>query len=260
MSIITLLTDFGYQDPYVGIMKGVVSTINPDAIILDIAHDVPSFSVRHAAFSLFSYYKYYPKNTVHLVVVDPGVGSNRKAIAAKIDGNYYVLPDNGIITYIWKEGEAKEAYSLENKKYFLLPLSNTFHGRDIFSPVAAYISKGIDIKEFGPKIEKPVLFSIRSAEKRGNKITGEIIYTDKFGNAVANIPRELFDGESAFYVNIKKQKIYNFAHFYGEYKIKEKFSIFGSTEYLELSMNQGSIVDELKIKIGDPIEVVFINQ
>ena len=159
-SIITLLTDFGTKDFYVGVMKGVIYDINPSVLISDISHDIPTFGIKFAAFSLFTYWKYYPPDTIHLVVVDPGVGSERGAIVSKIDNHYFVLPDNGIISYIWKEGTNKQIYRIENEKFFHKPVSSTFHGRDIFAPVSAYLSKNVNITEFGEKIDNPILFDL----------------------------------------------------------------------------------------------------
>ncbi len=257
MKIITVLTDFGYQDPYVGIMKGVMLNINPDLNIVDISHNVPSFSIRHAAFSVFSYYKYFPEDTIHLIVVDPGVGSKRKAIGARIDNRYFILPDNGIITYIWYYGKEKEAYVIENEKYFLKPVSNTFHGRDIFSPAASYLSRGIALKEFGPLLDKPILFSFYAPKKYDNRIEGEVIYTDKFGNVITNISREMLPTNKAFCVEIKNEKICKFVRFYGEAKEGERVSIVGSTGLLELSQNQESLKTSLNIRIGDKVKIVF---
>lgn len=258
-AIITVLTDFGYMDPYVGIMKGVMAKINPKAKIIDISHDVPSFSIKHAAFSLFSYYRYFPDHTVHLVVVDPGVGSKRKAIVTKIDKRYFVLPDNGVISYVWEneKGKDKKVFNIENEKYFLHPVSNTFHGRDIFAPIAAHISRNIGIEEFGKELEDPVLFPFPKPYIKDNILHGEVIYIDKFGTVVTNIKRDLLDGKELFCAEIKTHRICNFANYYGEYKEREEFMIFGSSNFLELSINRGSFSKKLKVNIGDEVKVIF---
>ncbi len=258
MSTITILTDFGYQDPYVGVMKGVILSIFPGANIVDISHDIPSFSIKHAAFSLFSYYKYFPENTVHLIVVDPGVGSLRKAIVVEAGNRYFVLPDNGIITYVWNHEEKKRAYILENDKYFLKPVSNTFHGRDIFSPVSAYLSKGVDIENFGPSLDLPVLLPPLTLKREKGCISGEIIYIDKFGNAVTNIEKDLIPKESPnLCIKIKDVCIQRILQYYGEAAKGERFGIFGSTNFLELSENQGKLSGSINLKIGDRVQVIF---
>ncbi len=257
MKMVTILTDFGYQDPYVGVMKGVISNIDPEIKIVDISHDIPSFGIKHAAFSLFSYYKYFPLGTVHLIVVDPGVGSERRAIALKIDGMYFVLPDNGIISYVWERGRDKKAYTLENQDYFLKPISNTFHGRDIFSPVAAYLAKGINIESVGSFLSTPVLFPFPMPKRKGHILYGEVIYTDKFGNVVTNIKKEDLSPGSSFTINLNYTYIKRIVKYYGEAEKGERFGIFGSTGFLELSENQGRLSDSLGAKIGDKIEVIF---
>ncbi len=256
MSTITVLTDFGYQDPYVGIMKGVIINIFPGVKILDISHDIPSFSIKHTAFSLFSYYKYFPKGTIHLVVVDPGVGSLRKAIVVEAGDRYFVLPDNGIITYVWNHEEKKKAYILENEKYFLKPISNTFHGRDIFSPVAAYIAKGVNIEEFGSSLDTPLLLPPLTLKKEKSYILGEIIYIDKFGNAVTNIEKSLISRNISC-IRVKDLCIKRILRYYGEAEKGEKFGLFGSTNFLELSENQGKLSDSMNLEIGDKVQIIF---
>ncbi len=258
MKIITILTDFGYQDPYVGIMKGVMLKISPQTALVDISHDVPSFGIRHAAFSLFSYYRYFPENSIHLIVVDPGVGSERKAIVAKIDHYYFVLPDNGIISYVWHAGKEKIAYVLENKKYFLTPVSHTFHGRDIFSPVAAYIARDIPLKEFGPLLEKPDLFPFLHPKRGKDGLEGEVIYTDKFGNIVTDIEKKDILSFKRFYIKVRGVRIDKLVKYYGETKRGERFGIFGSTGFLELSENQGNLSRSLNVSIGDKVDIISV--
>ncbi len=256
MSTITILTDFGNQDPYVGIMKGVILNIFPSINLVDISHDIPSFSIKHAAFSLFSYYRYFPEGAVHLVVVDPGVGSFRKAIVVEAGNRYFVLPDNGIITYVWNHEEKKKAYILENEKYFLKPISNTFHGRDIFSPVAAYTAKGVNIEEFGSPLKAPFLLPPLTLKKEKSSILGEIIYIDKFGNAVTNIEKGLIS-KNVSCIKVKDFCIKRILRYYGEAEKGEKFGIFGSMNFLELSENQEKLSDSMNLNIGDEVQVIF---
>lgn len=188
--IITLLTDFGYQDPFVGQMKGVILTINREVKIVDITHDIQPQAVEDAAFVLWQSFKYFPKGTIHVAVVDPEVGSQRKALIVKSQGHYFVAPDNGILSYVIKEPFV--CVSIENTKYFLQKESPTFQGRDIFAPVAAWLSKGVSLSKFGKPVKEVVqkFNLLQGVKKFEDKIVGQIVYIDRFGNAITNIRAE----------------------------------------------------------------------
>lgn len=188
--IITLLTDFGYSDSFVGQMKGVILSINPQVNIVDITHDIRNHEIEEASFLLWSSYKYFPSGTIHIAVVDPGVGSKRKAVVAEIDEHYFLFPDNGLISYVLKDKTFK-AYKIENRKYILRQKSPTFQGRDLFAPAAAWLSKEVPIENFGEEIKKLKTLPIKEPkvirDKNGLKIIGNVIHIDKFGNVITNI-------------------------------------------------------------------------
>ena len=165
MPIITLLTDFGVEDAYVGMMKGVVLSINPSAVIIDITHHIEPQNLIQPAYIINSYYRYFPENTVHIIVIDPGVGSDRSIIAVKMMEHVFLAPNNGVLTLLMDEGKVDALVRVENQRFFLKSVSRTFHGRDIFAPVAAYISKGIDIKKLGPSLGQKNWFNFDSKNR-----------------------------------------------------------------------------------------------
>jgi S-adenosyl-L-methionine hydrolase (adenosine-forming) len=189
---IAILTDFGSTDNYVGVMKGVIRNISPFADIIDLTHGVPPGDIRSAAFSLESAFNYFPKNTIFLCVVDPGVGSERRAIAVEADGRYFVAPDNGLLTGILANSNSIKAINLTNTKFHLPQKSLTFHGRDIFAPVAAHLSMKIELEELGEiiKIENLIKLENYSALADDNIIIGKIIHTDTYGNLITDIPAD----------------------------------------------------------------------
>lgn len=249
--IITLTTDFGYKDPFVGQMKGVILSINPEVQIVDITHDVASHSIEDAARLIWQSFKYFPQGTIHVVVVDPGVGSKRKALAVEAFNHYFLAPDNGVLTFILKKSIFK-AFSIENKKYILRKDSPTFQGRDLFSAAAAWLSRGVKIEDFGKKIKKPVLIGIDEAIKSANKIIGKVVYIDKFGNAITNI--ELLKEK------VKEVKFRDltlpFVKFYEECKNSPAATL-NSDGYVEIFFYRSSAAELLNIKRGETIEVLI---
>jgi len=186
---IALLTDFGTGDGFVGAMKGVILSINPGVQIVDISHEVEPFDILEGALLLKAHYKYFPTGTIFVAVVDPGVGSERKPVALRVGDYFFVGPDNGIFDLVVKELKGPpSAVVLENEKYQLPRVNNTFHGRDIFAPAAAYLSKGVPLKEFGREIDYEPKLNFPEAEGEGKKLRGEIIHFDRFGNAITNVP------------------------------------------------------------------------
>ena len=189
---IAILTDFGSNDNYVGVMKGVIRNLSPFADIIDLTHGVSPGDIRSAAFSLETAYNYFPKNTIFLCVVDPGVGSERRAVAVEADGRYFVAPDNGLLTGIFANSNSKKAVNLTNTNFHLPQKSSTFHGRDIFAPVAAHLSMKVELEELGELIDVENLIQLENytATIDGNKITGNIIHTDTYGNLITDIPAD----------------------------------------------------------------------
>ncbi|MFQ5818108.1 MAG: S-adenosyl-l-methionine hydroxide adenosyltransferase family protein [Terriglobia bacterium] len=254
--LITLLTDFGSADYYVGAMKGAILNVNPEAEIIDITHDVTPHDILDAAFTLAQVYPYYPTRTVHLVVVDPGVGTTRRPILASGDNHYFIAPDNGVLSFIYPQQEKLTVREISAEHYFLSPVSQTFHGRDIFSPVAAYLSKGIEPYQFGEEIANFVRLQVPKPQALHAKaFKGIVLKIDRFGNAITNISRgdvpALFaDQTPAFKLKVGQKEISKLVRAYGEGGQNEVFAILGSSGYLELATNRGAAARLLGINRG----------
>jgi S-adenosyl-L-methionine hydrolase (adenosine-forming) len=246
-SIITLTTDFGLNDHYTGVMKGVILGINPAAEIVDITHTIDSYNIVEAAFRLMSFYSYFPEGAVHVVVVDPGVGGERKSIAVEAGGYFFVGPDNGVFSLIYENINPRRIVEITNPKYMFKSVSNTFHGRDIFAPAAAYISSGLKLRKLGSEVTSPELLNIPKPSVEDNEISGEIIYSDHFGNLVTNIPGKLVDKDSK--VRIGRARIDRISESYSDEAKGELLAIIGSTGLLEISVNQGSAKEFFKMKL-----------
>jgi S-adenosyl-L-methionine hydrolase (adenosine-forming) len=248
VSAITLLTDFGTADYFVGAMKGVILSINPQAVIADITHEIPAQDVAAGAWQLLAAYDTFPAGTIHVAVVDPGVGSTRRPIVVRAGDHLFVGPDNGIFTYIYNSHPSFEAFNVTETKYFRHPVSNTFHGRDIFAPVAAALSTGVDPSSLGPRISDPVRLSTLAGP--------QIIHIDRFGNLITNITCDQFTEGSRLSVN--GRVISAVRKFFGENvgDRDEPFAIWGSAGLLEIAVNGGSAAEILRVKRGfTPIEI-----
>lgn len=244
--IITLTTDFGNRDHYVGSMKGVIYTINPDVTITDITHEIPAHDVFSAAFTLKSFVPYFPKEAIHIVVVDPGVGSIRKPIVLEADEKFFVGPDNGVFTYVILESESFRAYEISNPKYFLSRVSFTFHGRDIFAPAAAHLSLGVSIGDLGKRLTNPFMLEIKEPDIGEGQIIGEVIYEDTFGNLITNIPGSMVDSNSRLCVC--DIVINGVCKSYSDASEGELLAVIGSSGFLELSVNRGRASDLIKCR------------
>ena len=252
--IITLLTDFGLQDPFVGIMKGVILNIIPNAHIIDISHNIRSHNILEGAFVLFQSYSYFPKGTTHIAVVDPGVGSNRKKLIIKTSDYMFVVPDNGIASLITDIKEA-EIFEITNRWYFLNDVSDTFHGRDIFAPVGAYLAKGVKPEKISTRIKEIETLSLPNLEIKGNRGIGTVIYIDKFGNIITNIKKGCFNDIKS--IDIKSKKITKVSKSYNSVEQGRILAIYGSSNLLEISMNKENAAEKMNIKIGDKINFDF---
>ncbi|MBP1700756.1 MAG: Chlorinase [Deltaproteobacteria bacterium] len=258
--IITLLTDFGIKDPYVASMKGVILNINPQCTLIDITHHVNPHDIQEGAFLLAKTYSYFPKGTIHLAVVDPGVGGARKPILLVTQNYLFVGPDNGLFTLVAKRERVKQVIDLTNKKYFLPQISTTFHGRDIFAPVAAYLSLGIPPSNFGEKLDHRVKLNLKEPVLRGKKLFGEIVLIDHFGNLISNIDQPRFTNFAKCYpfvIRIGEKAISNIKKGYWEGKKQETIALFGSGGFLEISINEGNAQRVLKVKKGEPITIII---
>ena len=254
---IALLTDFKFQDPFIGVMKGVIYGINPDAKIVDLAHNLPSFDVRHAAFILKISYRYFPQGTVFCCVVDPGVGTTRRGIAIKTRNYYFVGPDNGCLSLAAFEDGIVTVVELKNREFMLPEISTTFHGRDIFAPVSAYISRGVPLSVLGPQVDPGSLVRI---ELKPPKISEdeyevEVIATDGFGNIFLNIPTESFKEPLGTKVIIKtKNKTLQaiVGRTFGDVSPKNLVLLKETSHgYLELAANMASAREILGVSPGD---------
>ena len=247
--IITLTTDFGLSDPFVGIMKGVILAITPNAQLVDISHDIRPYDIREAMFVVESMYRYFPKGTVHIVVIDPGVGSTRRPLAAEAHGHLFVAPDNGVLSTVLET----DAYHIQNERLFLKPVSQTFHGRDIFAPVAAYLAGGTPIDLVGLRIHDFVRKSLPQPRRVGGKIVGSVLRIDKFGNVITNVRRS--DLSPNFTIRVAGLPVARLCSNFSEADPGECVAVEGSTGYIEIAMNQESAADRLKVASGAEIEV-----
>lgn len=261
--IITLTTDFGLHDPFVGIMKGVILQICPDVNIIDVSHQIDRHDIESAAFIINCAYKYFPQGTIHCIVIDPGVGSDRGSILAVTDKYKFIAPDNGVLSYIYDKEGIKEVYLLTESRYFLSNISNTFHARDIFAPISAWLANGINPKEFGPQINNYIQFPLEKAQvyDNGRRIVGKIIYIDYFGNLITNIQNSLIlkalKGEDTnLRVKVDDIIINGLSQAYS-HKEKGVGAILGSHGYLELFIFQNSMANITGIKKGDLLEVII---
>ena len=243
--VITLLTDFGGSDPFVGVMKGVILGINPEAVIVDLCHGTTAHDPSEAAFLLATSYRYFPKGAIHVAVVDPGVGGPRRPILATCDGHLFVGPDNGLLGPIAERGGPSSVRAITAARYFLQPVSATFQGRDIFAPVAGHLSLGAEPDRFGHAIEDYVRLTFPRPSRSGPKsITGEILHIDRFGNLVSNIGREdlelLASGGpiTALLVQIGVQSLPIVAY-YAQVAPGAPGAVIGSANYLEIFVHQG---------------------
>ena len=274
-SIITLTTDFGADDAYVAIMKGVILSTNPEVNIVDITHSVEPQNVYQAAFILGYTYRYFPKKTVHVAVVDPGVGSERRGVILKTPSALFVAPDNGILSYVIDElssakgsvaqyspdqdlvtlGKGFEVVAITEPRFWRQPVSTTFHGRDIFAPVAATLTLDISPYELGEKITSLHVFPILKplVDYQGNLI-GHILHVDHFGNLITNIKKSDLPGKD-IPIEVAGRLIQGITDYYAEGE--ELMAIIGSSGYLEIALKNGSAADFLNIGIGDEIKVTL---
>lgn len=261
--IITLLSDFGTRDHYVASMKGVILGINPRSTLIDISHRVRPQDIQEGAFLLASAFSSFPKGTVHLSVVDPGVGGPRKPILVVTSRYYFVGPDNGIFTLALHREKVKQVVVLTNKKYFLSRVSSTFHGRDVFAPVAAHLSLGIRPESFGDEVDSWESLRIAKTEQKGRELRGEIVHIDAFGNLISNIDEKTFFDVTRshnFFIKMGRQRIHTLKKGYWEGKKGEVVALIGSSGFLEISIREGTAEKILHMKRGDKIKVRIVEK
>jgi S-adenosylmethionine hydrolase len=261
--IVTLTTDFGLRDPYVAEMKAVILNICPEVDIVDVSHEVAKFDVRMGAYMLASAAPYFSKGTIHVTVIDPGVGTARRGLIVQTKQGFLVGPDNGVLVLAAEKQGIVDVREIVNTKLMLPQVSSTFHGRDMFAPAAAHLANGVSPAEFGEKVQdivKPEFTKIKSSR---NKLTCEVLHVDGFGNIVTNVSGEVFarfKGGEPFGVNINRRKVkVKFVKTYAEAQPKEALILVGSQGFVEIAVNLGSAAEELKANPGDKVALAFRN-
>ncbi len=251
--VVALLTDFGVEEHYNGVMKGVILKINSDASIVDLVDSAKSFSIMDAAFQLWASYKYFPKETIFLIVVDPGVGTSRQAVAVKTKNYFFVGPDNGVLYPAVSEDEIEKVIKITSEKIILKNRNGTFDGRDVFAPAAAYLSLKKPIEDLGELTHLKEKYEFAKPEIKANIIKATVLHVDKFGDVVLNIKKEHLGGIKKFCIEGKT------------FEIKQTFSecsdlcmVYGSSGFYELVLNQGSAAEMLGLKTGDMIKIEVI--
>jgi len=261
--IVTLTTDFGVSDHYVGTIKGVIYSINPDAKIVDISNSVQSYDVLDGAITIAQAYKYFPADTVNMVIVDPGVGDTRRPIVAVTEKHIFIAPDNGVLSMVYEREERLSVRHITSDHYFLQPVSQTFHGRDIFAAVAGWLSKGVEVSKFGEEITDFVRFAAPKPKKLNDKLTkGVILKADKFGNLITNIrpqdvPELFLDEPPEFKILVGKHEVTKMKKAYAQGTPGEVFGILGSMGYLEIATNRGAAARMLGADKGSDVGVLL---
>ncbi len=247
--VISLLTDFGTRDGFVGVMKGVIAGIAPDATVIDISHKVPAQDILSASLLLDSSFRFFPEGSIHIVVVDPGVGSNRRGLVVKANERYFVGPDNGVLTPVF---ENAQIHSIENPELMLPRISLTFHGRDVFAPTAAHLALGRRIDEFGPALQDPVHLVLPQPKVSPDGMEGMVIYIDRFGNLITNFISSLvssLDTERVVAV-LEDGSEWPFKRTYSDVSAGQRCAVIGGFDRLELSIFLGSAENKSGAKVG----------
>jgi S-adenosylmethionine hydrolase len=260
--IVTLTTDFGTNDHFVGAVKGVILDIVPEAAIVDISHAVQAFDVLDGALTISQAYSYFPTGTVHMIVVDPGVGTARRPILASSDGYHFVAPDNGVLSMVYAREERIHVRHITADHYFRQPVSSTFHGRDVFAPVAAYLAKMVDSHKFGDEIEDYVRFAAPKPKPAGdNKLRGVVLKVDRFGNLITNVTPEdapaLFAPNAAFKIVVGNKEVSEIRTAYAEGAPGEVFAVLGSMGYLEIVANRAAAAQLTGAGKGSEVSILL---
>jgi S-adenosylmethionine hydrolase len=257
--IIAFLTDFGTRDHYVSVMKGVVLTINPEVTLVDLAHDLPPHDVASAAHELASTYKYFPPATIFVVVVDPGVGSSRRGLAAEAGDWRFVAPDNGVLTSVFAETAPKKIVELTERRYARPTVSRTFEGRDRFAPAAAWLSKGVQLAAFGRAVTDYYVLPVPQPTLTDGILTGVVVHIDRFGNIITNLDRRacerLTDGPGTLRLTVADHPISRIVSTYSDLAEDEIGALFGSTDRLECAAHAHSAAERLGVRVGDAVEL-----
>lgn len=262
-AVVTLFTDFGYQDPFVGIMKGVILSLCPTAAVVDLCHETAAYDILSGSFLLLSAVRFFPAGTIHLAVVDPGVGGPRRPILAQIDDQFFVAPDNGLLSYPMAAGTVQAVRVITAQEYLLPRRSATFHGRDVFAPVAGHLVRGVPPERFGPEIHDPVRLPIpRPRRDPSGRLVGEIVWIDHFGNCITNIPGEDLETYAAgqsrrLRAVLDGREVGPVVQFFAEVAPGGGGAVIGSTGHLELFINQGHLARKWGVGTGASVIVDF---
>lgn len=257
--MITLTTDFGLKDPYVAEMKAIIFDLCPNAVIVDITHEIAKFNIRMGAYMLATAVPYFPEGSIHVGVVDPGVGTLRRPIVIQTRQGFFIGPDNGLLVLAAEKQGITRIHELTNPRFMLPKVSHTFHGRDVFAPVAAHLINGVQPQEFGPEILKVAQPEFAKVTKRNGLLVGEVLHVDGFGNVITNInEKEVAQGHVKDEVNVElagcKLKL-KLRRAYGEAEPREPLALIGSHGFLEISINQGNAAKRFKTKAGDRVTI-----
>lgn len=262
MAVITLTSDFGWDDEFVGVMKGVILAVNPFAQIVDITHQIAPQDLMAAAYRIQAAYRFFPKDTVHVVVVDPGVGSSRAIVALRVQDHTFVAPDNGVLSLVIEGHPVDRLVNVTNDRFFLKPLSDTFHGRDIMAPVAAHLSRGTDLGRLGPALSVENLTGLpmmRAGINAEGVLEGSVILSDHFGNLITNIDTAAFDTLKArckdceIDVMIAQHRIRGLSRSYADVPPHQPLAIMGSKGLMEIAVNCGRADSYFKAAKGDTV-------
>jgi S-adenosylmethionine hydrolase len=257
--VVALLTDFGSQDHYAGVMKGVILGICPDVTLVDISHELPPHDITLAAHELAATAKYFPAGTIFLVVVDPGVGTARRGLAAEAGDRRFVAPDNGVLTAVFQETPPKRVVELTERRYARPTVSRTFEGRDRFAPAAAWIAKGTDLNAFGRTVSDYRVLDLPQPSLDDGVLRGVVIRVDRFGNVVTNVDRRSYErlatSQTALQLTVRGTPIPRIVSTYADIAAGEIGALFGSTDRLECSAHAASAAEQLGVSVGDPVEL-----
>jgi S-adenosylmethionine hydrolase len=257
MGVITLTTDFGTSDWFVGTMKGVILSVNPSAAIVDITHELPAGDIHAGAFALTACHAFFPRGPVHVAVVDPGVGSERDAIVLRTRNHVFVGPDNGVLSLATDAQEVLAIHRIENKTLFRNPVSSSFHGRDVFAPVAAHLCRGTPIQKVGPRVKDFVKLNPPLPRAGKDSIRGEVIYVDRFGNAITNIDSRMLSGlaGSDRHIAVRGRRICELSSHYAAVAKGKPVALINSCNLLEIAVNGGSAAHRFRLNRGTIISI-----
>jgi hypothetical protein len=263
MTVLSITTDFGNTNGFVGIMKGVIYGIAPDVKIVDISQLISPQNVLEGAYAMWRAVPFFPPGSVHVGVVDPGVGTSRRPIGAHLGNQYFIAPDNGLLTPLIldaeRRGEIMEFIHLDNPKYWLPKVSKTFHGRDIFAPTGAHLAAGVPMSELGTSITEPVRLDLPHPEKTENGWRAHVTIIDVFGNLTTDLPADALNGRRDVLIRIQGEEIDGIIESYGHREVGDLVAVVDSEDYVEISVVNGNAAQTLNASIGDFVEVIFKN-